>query len=607
MNFNKHIQDYLNYYIQLDEPGFAVLLKGEWGSGKSWFINGFANSEESSIKYLKISLFGVTTFSEIDELFFQQLHPILSSTKVRLAGKVLKGLLKATIKVDLDGDKKEDVVISPNLPEINLPDYLKNAKEKVIIFDDLERCNIPIENLLGYINQLVEVQGQKVILLANEKELISKLGSDAIHYLSTKEKIISRSFTVVSNFDAAVFSFLSEITNDRVRDILSEDDYEILRKYFITSSYNNLRHLRQGILDFARFYTFLPETAITKKDLLNHIVELFFAITFELKKGFLKEEDLTQLFGIDALALRNNEEKTNPQKIRSKYQVFSHYTHPISAYSWLDYFVNGRVNIEELKSSIENSEYFEENRASWIKLWSWSYLDDQEFKYLSSIVTNELKTNSLTNQFEILHVAGLLMTLADMNFIKIKKKTILRYSVKSLKTLAKKLELHPDDSFHDHHYGRAYQGKELQEFIQLKTEYINIISKSKKSQHLEEAQNLLEVLKTSTEDFSERITLTNSRKNLYYNLPILTYIRESDFINVVDELSNKEKELLAWALERRYSIPQLNLSLKEELPWLNNVKGKLELRKKSMGKIASYNTTHIISELEKAIGILNNT
>ncbi|MEO1673560.1 MAG: P-loop NTPase fold protein, partial [Cyanobacteria bacterium J06631_2] len=37
---NQHIEEYLDYYFSLSyPPGFAILLKGEWGCGKTWFIN----------------------------------------------------------------------------------------------------------------------------------------------------------------------------------------------------------------------------------------------------------------------------------------------------------------------------------------------------------------------------------------------------------------------------------------------------------------------------------------------------------------------------------------------------------------------------------------
>ena len=41
----------------------------------------------------------------------------------------------------------------------------------ILIFDDLERCKIPINDLLGYINQFVEHLNLKVIIVANEKEI----------------------------------------------------------------------------------------------------------------------------------------------------------------------------------------------------------------------------------------------------------------------------------------------------------------------------------------------------------------------------------------------------------------------------------------------------
>ena len=35
---NKHITDYLDKYLKLSKPDFAVMIKGEWGSGKTYFI-----------------------------------------------------------------------------------------------------------------------------------------------------------------------------------------------------------------------------------------------------------------------------------------------------------------------------------------------------------------------------------------------------------------------------------------------------------------------------------------------------------------------------------------------------------------------------------------
>ncbi|MBD1873816.1 hypothetical protein H6F75_10000 [Nodosilinea sp. FACHB-131] len=36
---NKHIEDYLNYYFAPEfDANFAVMISGDWGTGKTWFI-----------------------------------------------------------------------------------------------------------------------------------------------------------------------------------------------------------------------------------------------------------------------------------------------------------------------------------------------------------------------------------------------------------------------------------------------------------------------------------------------------------------------------------------------------------------------------------------
>lgn len=50
-----------------------------------------------------------------------------------------------------------------------------NLKDKLLILEDVERSNINITNLLGYVNGLVERDGVKVLLVANENEILRKM------------------------------------------------------------------------------------------------------------------------------------------------------------------------------------------------------------------------------------------------------------------------------------------------------------------------------------------------------------------------------------------------------------------------------------------------
>ena len=96
LNSNKHIEDYLNFYFKLSNPDFAILLIGEWGSGKTWFINEIAkkysSEEDKKINdlFLFISLYGMTDISEIDKQIFEKLHPIISSKPVKYLGNIIE-------------------------------------------------------------------------------------------------------------------------------------------------------------------------------------------------------------------------------------------------------------------------------------------------------------------------------------------------------------------------------------------------------------------------------------------------------------------------------------------------------------------------------------
>src|SRR5690242_4976293 len=95
-NTNLHIIEYLDYYFSLESsPEYAILLRGKWGAGKSWFINSYREKNKTK-EFLYVSLYGVTSYNEIEDSLFQQLHPVLASKGMKLAGKIIKGLIKTT-------------------------------------------------------------------------------------------------------------------------------------------------------------------------------------------------------------------------------------------------------------------------------------------------------------------------------------------------------------------------------------------------------------------------------------------------------------------------------------------------------------------------------
>lgn len=77
---------------------------------------------------------------------------------------------------------------------------------RILIFDDLERANIDVKELYGYINRFVEHNRFKVIVVCNSTEI-----TDKETFNRFREKIIGRTFEIHSDIDAAINSFANEI------------------------------------------------------------------------------------------------------------------------------------------------------------------------------------------------------------------------------------------------------------------------------------------------------------------------------------------------------------------------------------------------------------
>jgi hypothetical protein len=88
---------------------------------------------------------------------------------------------------------------------------------------------------LGYINEFVEHEDRKVIIVANEKEI--RGGDD---YARIREKVIGKSFEIQSALEQALKAFTASIGDKRTRDFLASKSEEISAIYH-QSQLHNLR------------------------------------------------------------------------------------------------------------------------------------------------------------------------------------------------------------------------------------------------------------------------------------------------------------------------------------------------------------------------------
>ncbi|WP_299568477.1 P-loop NTPase fold protein [uncultured Pedobacter sp.] len=594
---NKHITDYLDYYISLEAvPYYAVLLRGNWGSGKSWFIREYMK-QEGEQKFLYVSLYGISNTRQIEEEFFQQLHPVLGSKAMRLAGKVLKGALKLGFRADIFGDDKQESTINVDTKDIS---FLGGVANRVLVFDDLERCSMPIKEILGYINSYVEYNDLKVIILANENEIDKVNESDKTiennEYRQIKEKLIGKSFDIRTDFDEAMESFLSETGLTKISATLS-DNKQLIKDIFNAAGYNNLRHLRQSILDFERFFKLLPKVAQEHEQLMSDIISVFFPISVELKKGAIKESEINNFFVTGISALFGEADDSPNSEIKQKYASIFPQVRAIGTEQLAEFFIHGITDESELEKVIMYSGYFGDQKTpAWIKIWHRHDLEDTLFRELLSEVVKEFKNKNIKDKYVFVHVTCILLCLVEEGLLKEKRKTILSIAKENIVELKKKglLALNKYENFPgDSHAGFGYLGIEqtfIRDFLQdVKRE----AEKARNQSYPEKAVELLELLRKSVRDFGSQ--LNSFDKGEYHNIPILQFIDPKEFMDIVIGLSNLDKRTLASVFKTRYQYLEYNPSLKPELKFLQKVLSLLEKQaKKVKGEISGTIIGHLL-------------
>ena len=90
---NEGITQFLNSYVESTAPGYAVLLKGAWGSGKSYFIRNWIRSlkdetpeaeDDVVLKPIYVSLYGLGASTEMQEAIRKELYPLLYSKGAKI-------------------------------------------------------------------------------------------------------------------------------------------------------------------------------------------------------------------------------------------------------------------------------------------------------------------------------------------------------------------------------------------------------------------------------------------------------------------------------------------------------------------------------------------
>lgn len=274
-------------YLKNDITGRAIMLSGEWGSGKSYYVKTklksfLENKDNDRHKCVIVSLYELSNTSEISKAIYMELRTIKKSSSSEAAntakavgkiiGKTVFNGLVSKIGFDI-GDISDDD-LKKVYESIDLTD-------KLIVLEDIERTQIDIIELLGYINNMCENDGVKVLLVANESELLhfhmkeikkqeygreeieyTKVYSeDAQKYLKAKEKSISDTLQFHADFQETIDGIIDKFENDDLSSF--KGALTVPRRSIIRNDITNYREVIVACQKACDIYNYMKTHSIT--------------------------------------------------------------------------------------------------------------------------------------------------------------------------------------------------------------------------------------------------------------------------------------------------------------------------------------------------------
>ena len=249
---NLELNQYIWHYIKDDHTKSAIMLTAGWGTGKSYYIQNdlvpfLAKKENGAYSCLVVSLYGLKTVEDISKnLYLESRLKFLRNQSEGIAvGKFVAKGITSLLGVDLSKSEKELQELYQSI----------DLSKKLVIFEDIERSKIDIIDVLSYTYNLVEQDNVKVLLVANEDEILKYHNSkpdekgrickipdeETSIYFTIKEKTISDTISYKGNLRTAISNLLQQFKDKTLNEFASDDSIDTIIGAMTSLNYFNLR------------------------------------------------------------------------------------------------------------------------------------------------------------------------------------------------------------------------------------------------------------------------------------------------------------------------------------------------------------------------------
>lgn len=558
---NQGIWDYFNEYVKNPDPQYAVFINGHWGCGKTFFIkkwidyyNSLSAQKDKTLRPIYVSLYGLKHTSQIADVIKRELYPMLYCKAAKIGKSVLKVVSKIALHTDFDVNQNGSDDIGMDL-SLDVLSFLKSDDEeikpdKLIIFDDLERCLIPIKELLGYINFFVEQCNAHVIIVGDEQNL-----GTALHdFNEFKEKTIGREFLLETEIESALMAFIEE---DPRLDILKDCSF-FIQKLFCLSQYNNLRILRQAIYDFKRQLLLLGKE-IDKNSILAVRTLLFGFIATYLEYKGPRYKDIDKY-----LSLPYGEEKKKLKDIilqlNLKYDSLRPYSQcDILCLTYLEIFVGYIKRGTPITSFMESVVFpVTKTRPSWEQLHDWILMSNADFTKVYNLVLKDIRDKSIP---DIRTVGNVIVWFCffDSRGVRILSKI----TITRLQQIVIRFLEAANDAEELYNLRRAYfdginilltreEMSRLQLFIDMFNSHFDRLKESKKNKMIIALENLTDELSKTLIDLAEESMPDHSCT--FDMTPMFAMVDTKKVFGSIKKLSNEGRSYFNGFIRNRYKL-----------------------------------------------------
>lgn len=364
----------IELYLKRSFTQYAILIDGDWGVGKTYLLNNLILPNIDGIGYFHISLFGLSTISDIENEIYNTFSIAMNSDHGCFSDKeyVSPELLK--------GAKLGGVSYAVQFLLNKCQDLHQETFRFVLYFDDIERWVGDLNICLSYINKLVEHKNIKCILSGN----LNALDEKGLQQLSNaREKTIRHIYkfenTTISrvHISKGLINYQNESSKDFIHSMLEKNVVSLIQ-FLNKINAKNIRTLSEAIQLYEYIYcNHVKQFNLCERTSFTYFLTLLSALML-IKKYFIHEKEKDTLFtgnfrekhGFDLLKKVGYFKENAPEYINEESKLL------------LDtiFYRLDEISLKGIFSIIENGFYiekdFEEDFINWSATKSYEpYLD----------------------------------------------------------------------------------------------------------------------------------------------------------------------------------------------------------------------------------------